>query len=158
MDLVLRETVTIAAPRERVFAFVTAPDAPARTFRGKGPIPGAVRSTVAGGGALRVGAIRTVESSDGSVVDEEIVELVPAERQGYRLVRGIGRPLRWLVRGAGGAWTFADADADAGTEVTWTFTFALRSPLLWPIAALIGRAFRGAMRDCLAETRRLLEG
>lgn len=154
MDLRIREVAVVPAPREAVFDFITAPDAPARTFRGHGPVPGAVRAEVEGGGPLRVGAIRKVENADGSVVDEEIVALDRPARQAYRLVRGIRRPLSWLVRGAGGEWVLSDADG--GTEVAWTFTFELRSPLVWPIAALVGRAFRKAMRAALAETGRQL--
>lgn len=156
MDLTITERVAIAARPEAVFDFITRPDAPARTFRGHGPVPGAVKAEIVGGGPVEVGAIRQVHNSDGSVVDEEIVALVPNERQGYRLVRGIERPLSWLVRGARGEWVL-EPMGDA-TEVAWTFTFELRSFLVWPFARLVGGAFRKAMRKNLAETRRLVEG
>lgn len=155
MDLKITEQVVIAAAPDRVFAHITQPDAPARTFRGHGPVPAAVKAEIVGGGELRVGAIRQVTSSDGSVVDEEIVALVPGERQAYRLVRGIKRPLSWLVRGAGGEWVLEAVGE--GTEVTWTFTFELRTFLVWPVARIVGRAFRKAMRKALAETRRQVE-
>jgi hypothetical protein len=155
MDIRLVESVVIEATRDRVFAFVTQPDAPARTFRGHGPVPAAVRAEIEGGGPLRVGAIRKVHNSDGSVVDEEIVALDAPARQAYRLVRGIKAPLSWLVRGAHGDWRL-DGDG-ARTRVTWTFTFVLRVFLFWPVAALVGRAFRKAMAKALAETKRQVE-
>lgn len=155
MDLAIQESVTIAAPPERVFDFITAPEAVARTFHGHGPIPAATRSEVVDGGVLRVGAIRRVTNSDGSVIDEEIVALDRPARQGYRLLGGFKRPAAWLIRGARGEWRL-DA-ANGGTRVAWTFTFELRGPLAWPFGALMRRPFRRAMQKALAETRRQVE-
>lgn len=155
MDLTIREEVDVAAAPAAVFALITRPDTPARTFRGHGPVPATVRSEMVDGGELRVGAIRRVHTSDGAVIDEEIVALEPPSRQRYRLLRGFKRPLSWLVRGAHGDWQLVPHGA--GTRITWTFTFELRTFLVWPIAALVGRAFRRAMRGALAEHRRLLD-
>lgn len=155
MDLTTTATERIAAAREVVFDFVTAPEAVGKTFTGYGPIPGAERSEVVTEGGMRVGAIRHVHNRDGSVIEEEIVALERPARQAYRLVRGFRPPASWLVRGARGDWQL-DADGD-GTHITWTFTFELRSALAWPFAALMRRSFRKAMQVCLANTRRMIE-
>jgi hypothetical protein len=151
-----QSSVRIARAPGVVFDFVTRPEAVAETFRGSGPVPGAVKSELATPGGMRVGAVRRVESSDGSVVDEEIIELARPSVQAYRLIRGLRPPFTWLVREAGGRWTF-NADGD-GTLVSWVFTFELRL-LAWPLArALLVPPFRRAMDLALAETKQRLEG
>lgn len=148
--------VRIARPPEAVFDFVTRPEAVAETFRGHGPVPGARTSQVVTPGGMRPGAIRRVENTDGSVVDEEIAELERPSVQAYRLVRGLRPPFTWLVRQAGGRWTFTP-DGD-GTLIRWVFTFELRSFLAWPPArGLLVPPFRRAMQAALEETKRRLE-
>jgi uncharacterized protein YndB with AHSA1/START domain len=147
-------TLVIPRPPEQVFDFVTAPDAVARTFHGHGPIPGAVRSELIGEQSMRVGSIRRVHNSDGSIVDEEILELERPRAQAYRLVSGLRPPLSWLVRTAAGRWTFTAVPS--GTRVDWTFDFVLRSPLLWPFVLPLRSPFQKAMSQALAKTRELL--
>jgi hypothetical protein len=114
-----------------------------------------VKSEVVDGGALAIGAIRRVTNSDGSVIDEEIVELERPTLQRYRLVRGFRGAAKLMVRGAHGRWVL---EARAGqTVIAWTFTFELRSVVAWPFGALMRRPFRRAMQKALAETRRLVQ-
>lgn len=152
MDLVIEETIEIGASPERVFDFITQPDAVAKTFKGHGPVPAAVKSEVVDGG-MRVGAIRRVTNRDGSVIDEEILELERPRVQRYRLLRGFRGIAKVAVRGAHGRWILESLAT--GTRVTWTFTFEIRA-LAYPIGALMRGPFRKAMRSALAETQRQL--
>ena len=150
----VRAHVVIRRPPEVVFDFVTRPEAVAETFSGWGPIPGARASSIAGDGAMAVGAIRRVENTDGTVVEERIVELDRPRTQAYELISGLPR---WLIRGARGRWVLTPDGAD-GTAIAWTFTFDLRTFLVWPAAAVMLASFKRAMRRALATTKEKLEG
>lgn len=149
MEVRIEARVEIARPVEEVFDFVTTPSSVAATFRGHGPIPGTRSSEIVGGGPMKVGSIRRVVSEDGSVVDEEIVELERPRRQAYRLLGGFKPPFSWLIAGAHGSWTLEPVGASA-TRITWVFTFVLRSFLAWPFAVLLRRPFFRAMSGALA--------
>jgi carbon monoxide dehydrogenase subunit G len=151
MEIVMNASIVIARPPEAVFDFVTRPEAVAETFKGHGPVPGANKSEVVTPGGMRVGAIRRVHNSDGSIVDEEIVALDRGIKQAYRLVKG----LPWMFRGGGGTWTFS-REGEA-TRIDWRFSFDLVSPLVWPIAVMVRAPFARAMQDALARTKSSLE-
>ena len=148
MDLVIEEVIEIAAPPERVFDFITRPDSVAKTFKGHGPVPVATKSELVDG-PMRVGAIRRVTNSDGSVIDEEILELERPRIQRYRLLGGFRGAAKLAVRGAHGSWLLEPTAT--GTLITWTFTFDIR-PLAYPIGALMRGPFRKAMQKALLET------
>jgi carbon monoxide dehydrogenase subunit G len=151
VNVVIEETIEIAAPPERVFDFITSPDAVGKTFEGHGPIPAATKSEV--DGPMRVGAIRRVTNRDGSVIDEEIIELERPRLQRYRLLGGFRGLAKLAVRGAHGRWELAPTGS--ATRVTWTFTFEIR-PLAYPIGALMRGPFRKAMRKALLRTAELI--
>lgn len=156
MSVRARADIVVHRSPEDVFDVVTAPDAVGKTFVGHGPVPAAQRSEVLGDGVMRVGATRRVHNADGSVVDEEIVELERPHTQAYRLVSGLRPPFTWLVSEAGGRWRIEPAGE--GTRVRWVFSFQPRSWLTKPLVQLlIQPAFRRAMEKCLANTKRLLE-
>ena len=54
----------------------------------------------------------------------------------YEIVSGLRAPFSWLVRGAGGRWTFADRGDS--TDVVWRFRFDLTTPLVYPIGYFVG--------------------
>ena len=155
MELTAVASIEIAAPPEEVFDFITAPDVVGRTFGGWGPIPRALESRLVSEGPMRVGSVRQVVSADGSVIDEEILELERPGVQAYRLARGMRFPFSAIVREARGRWTI-DA-TEGGSAVRWRFVFVLRSALLWPLAYLLAAAFRQAMRANLANTKGAIE-
>ena len=152
MNLAIEETIEIAAPPERVFDFITSPDAVAKTFRGHGPIPAATKSELVDG-AMRVGAIRRITNSDGSVIDEEILELERPRLQRYRLLGGFRGAAKLAIRCASGRWLLEPTAT--GTRITWTFTFDIR-PLGYPIGVAMRGPFRKAMQKALQETARQL--
>ena len=150
-----RASITIARSREDVFDYVIAPDTIAEVFHGHGPIPGATKAEMVSDGGMCKGATRRVYNSDGSVIDEDIVDLERPRLQSYRLKSGMRFPFTMLVRSAGGQWDLSE-DGDR-TRIDWTFTFDLTTPYVWPIAVGIKRDFGTAMRKALECMRDNLE-
>jgi hypothetical protein len=156
MRISTTRSVKIARPPEEVFRFITDLESPARTFHGYGPIPAVLRTEVARGDPRRPGASLRVHNADGSVVTREITVVEAPSRYGYRLASGFKPPFSRLVRAGDAEWTLR-ADGDH-TRLSWTYGFELRSLLAYPLTALlVVFLFGGAMRACLAETRRCLE-
>ena len=133
-------------PPAEVFEYATDAASISAYFRGYGLVPSIRRVTLAG--PTGVGAHRRLEMSDGSLLDEEVLELVPPSRQRYR-VRGFRAPLRWLARYGEGEWRLAARDG--GTRVDWSYQFAVTTPLVWPLVwPLVSLFMRGSMRRTLA--------
>lgn len=105
----------------------------AKIFPRYGPLP-AVVGTRMEGGWDHVGARRTVELSDGSSAQEELIAYLEPSHFAYRL-SGITSPLGMLVTHADGAWWFSEPAAGT-THIRWTYTFQPR-----PGRALLLRAF-----------------
>jgi uncharacterized protein YndB with AHSA1/START domain len=156
MEIEVRASVLIAATPEGVFDTITQPDAPAKTFDGYGPIPGCTHSEIVSEGGMKVGAIRRIHNTDGSVIDEEILALDSPRQHAYRLLSGLKPPFTWLVREARGRWTLEPHDQ--ATHVEWVFSFAPRNRLAATIIRLVlTRPFQLAMQKGLENTRRSLE-
>ena len=103
--------------------------------------------------AREVGQTRTVRTSDGGSLHETLTVLEPPHRFGYRLdqIRG---PMRPLVRGVDGEWTFEPAGA--GTTITWSWELTPTSPLTRPVVALVGRMWHGYARHALVTLESIL--
>ena len=156
MQVHSRASVIINAPRDAVFAFTNDPEKFAPTFRGYGPIPGMVKVENTNGAETRKGTIRNIHNEDGSVLEEHMRVHRPPEEMAYEIVAGLKPPFSWLVKTAGGRWTFEEQDG--ATLVTWRFRFDLTSPLLYPIGFVTGAIlFRKAQERCLAATKRAVE-
>lgn len=137
-----------AAPAA-VLACTLDPDAFAPLFRGFGPIP-AIRRIVALDPPA-VGARRQVHNSDGSVLDELILELQPPLRHRYRL-SGFTAPLRWLLRYGEADWQLQPRGQ--GTALRWSYVFVTRGPWpKWLLGPLLGACMSAAMRRCLRALR-----
>ncbi len=153
----LTTSATVFLPGARrgdVFQYCTSPEGAVEFFRGYGPIPAIKSLSYRPGHSLEVGALREVRLADGSVLEEQVLELQPPARHAYR-VSGFAPPLSWLSRQALGGWTFAEvpagADRPAGVQVTWDYAYQLTGLWAWPAAALIVKVLmRGAMRRALA--------
>jgi hypothetical protein len=152
MKLRTRAAIVIHRPRAEVFDHAVAGQTMARTLRRYGPIPGIERSEMSGGADLVAGAERRVAMSDGSVIDEEILEAVRPRVHRYRWVRGLRPPFSLLVRTGEACWTFSDAEG-GGTEVEWLYVFQLRSLLAFPAAAPVMLLFRRWMQRGLDRIR-----
>ncbi len=156
MQVHAEASITINAPREYVFAFTNDVSRFPQTFLGYGPIPGMARVENLNGDETREGTIRNIHNVDGTVLEEHLVTHVAPREMAYEIVSGLRWPFSWLVRGAGGRWTFGDRGH--ATDVQWRFRFDLTSPLVYPIGYLVGAVlFRKAQERCLQETKRVIE-
>ena len=145
MELRTRAAVTVPRPREVVYDFATTNEGLARVLKKLGPIPGIASAEFVGGGGLVAGAQRNVSMTDGSVIEEEILEAERPRVHRYRWLRGLRPPFSLMVRTGEACWTFRDGER-GGTEIEWVYTFVLRSPLVSPVAAPVVMLFRRWMQ------------
>ena len=149
MEVTAAASIEIAKPIDSVFDYAVTSENIPRVFVGYGPIPAVVSATVRGDGVMREGATRTIENSDGSVIDEAIIAFVRPTRQAYRLPGGFKKPFSFLVRSAEGNWAFSSTPS-GGTRIDWDFRFELTSPIAQPFGWLLMRLFfQKAMVRCL---------
>lgn len=143
IHLVARQRFT--APASAAFALSVDSQRFPALFPGYGPIPAIRRVELHGVAAA--GTKRQIHNSDGSVLDEEILELDAPHRHRYRL-SGFRAPFAWLVRQGEADWQFRDEDG--GSRVEWHYRFEPASALARPFAALLLRGFlQPAMQRCL---------
>ncbi|HTE55923.1 MAG TPA: SRPBCC family protein [Kofleriaceae bacterium] len=152
MRLRTRAAVTIRRPRAEVYDFAVANQTLARTLQKYGPIPGIERAEMTSSGGLTAGAERRVSMSDGSVIEEEILEADRPRVHRYRWVRGLRPPFSLIVRTGEACWTFSDAEG-GGTDVEWLYIFQLRSLFAVPAAAPVLLLFRRWMQRGLDRIR-----
>jgi Polyketide cyclase / dehydrase and lipid transport len=113
-----------------------------------GPIPAIVRVDELGSGPA-LGSRRSVNMSDGSVIEEELVVFERPTRYGYRWLTRPKPPFGWLIAGAVADWTFTGADGGSRTRVDWVYTFTLTSPLAAPLALIVMAIFKRWMTKAL---------
>jgi uncharacterized protein YndB with AHSA1/START domain len=152
MRLDTRAVVIVDRPRAEVFDFAVANPTLPRVLAKLGPIPGVTGAEFIAGGSLAAGAQRRVSMSDGSVIEEEVLEVERPRVHRYRWLRGLRPPFSLLVRSGEACWTFSDASG-GGTRVEWVYTFELRSPLAYPVAAPVVLLFRRWMQRGLDRLR-----
>jgi len=151
-----KASITINAPREEVFSFTNDLSKFPQTFSGYGPIPGMDRVENLNGAETREGTIRNIHYVDGTVLEEHLIAHSAPSEMAYEIVSGLRAPFSWLVRGAGGRWTFTDRGDSAHVE--WRFRFDLTTPFVYPIGFIVGAVFfRKAQERCLRETKRAIE-
>jgi len=156
MKVKARQRISIERSPQAVFDFVTSLEAPARTFPGKGKIPGVVKTEIEGDGAFEEGAILLVHGTDGSVMKRKILQVDRPHRHSYRLMSGFKPPFCYLVTAGEGIWEF-NGD-EASTDLVWTYEFRLTTAFVFLIAWLVIRlGFADAMKQCLTLTKSILE-
>ena len=99
-----------------------------------------------------VGQSRTIVTTDGGTMVEELTVLEPDDRFGYVLSRITG-PMKPLVSSIEGRWT--TTPAGDRTTITWAWTIHPRSALTAPVVRLIGSMWHAYAARGLAELERL---
>jgi uncharacterized protein YndB with AHSA1/START domain len=154
MKLSTQAEIHVPRPPEDVFDMTARIDGFSQFLHALGPIPAVKGAAIAGGGEPSSGARRLVSMSDGSVMEEEILELSRPHVHRYRWTKGPKPPFSWLVRSGEGTWSFSPQDG--GTRVVWTYTFELTSRIASPLAAVVIAIFRRWMLKGLAELRAVM--
>lgn len=156
VQLRVHTAIDVAATPERVFDFLSAPDAFVRVLQKLGPIPGISSVELLDGApALAAGVRRRVHMSDGTTLDEHVLDHERPRRQRYRWGHPPQGPFGLLIRGAEGDWRFEPAAG--GTRITWDYGFELTSPLVAPLGLLVLAIFKRWMQQGLAEVRKGVE-
>ncbi len=149
--------VVVDADIERVFDYATDPAKVPSLFTGFGPIPAILRMEVQGDGVQRTGGRRTIHNSDGTALEEDLVEFERPRAQAYRLHGQFVGVTRFILREGSGRWTFESVAGSSrpATRVRWDYAFVLVSPLALPVALPLAKlAFRAAQRRCLDNLKR----
>ncbi|HXV14242.1 MAG TPA: SRPBCC family protein [Candidatus Krumholzibacteria bacterium] len=140
MDMHVAVTVGCVAPPEDLFRHaVTDLETLPRGVRRCGPLPGVARAEILEGDALRTGVVRRVHLTDGSVLNEGIVEIAAPSSMSYRQLTPYRFPLSLLAKSARGRYTFTPTGS--GTRMTWEATIQLTSPLAYPLMACVRGLF-----------------
>jgi len=84
MNISTSTSIVIPRPREEVFTFACSNDTYERTLRPRGLIAGIDKAEMFEGHALAEGSWRRISMTDGSVLDEVILEYAPPSKHRYR--------------------------------------------------------------------------
>jgi uncharacterized protein YndB with AHSA1/START domain len=144
-------SVLIPRPRAEVFAVATDSTNAAEVLRSRGPFAGVTKVELHEGQTLATGARRRVSMTDGTVLEEVILDYDPPQRHRYGWTDGAKFPFSLLIRSGTGNWDFIEEES--GTRIVWTYTFGLTSPLAYPLAIPIARLFKGWLQQGLDAIR-----
>jgi len=147
MDISTSASIVIPRSRPEVFAFACDNGTYERNLRPRGLIAGIDKADMFEGHALAEGSWRRISLTDGSVLDEVILDYDPPAKHRYRWTDGIKPPFSFLVRSGTGCWDFSEVDG--GTRIDWSYVFELRSPLAYPVLLLIVPLFKGWQKQGL---------
>jgi len=120
-------------------------------FRRWGPFPGVIGVENQTGAWDRVGRSRNPQLSDGSTAFEQLTEYTEGHSFAYELSAFTG-PMRHLVRGIRGEWTFTPDGS--GTVIRWTYEFSPLPGRTFVIRRLVAPLWRRYMAAGLRATVR----
>lgn len=154
-EVAITRTAVLAAPPDKVFAFITAEDVLPKVLTGYGPLPAVVRTSGNTGPWNQPGSTRVVHLADGTTAQEQVTRYAAPSTFAYR-VWDFGNPVvKRLATQARGEWIFEPVAE--GTKVTWTYTFTARNAAAaLPLSGITQILWRGYMDVCLENSRRLL--
>lgn len=156
MNISTSASIVIPKPLEEVFDFCCRNETYEQHLRPRLPVAGVQSCELFDGHSLEAGGHRRVTLTDGSVLDEEILDYAPPSLHRYRWSKGLKGPFALLVRSGTGTWTFTAADG--GTRVDWSYDFALKSALAYPLALPVMPLFRGWLKQSLRSIQTALSG
>lgn len=102
---------------------------------------------------LHVGQARTIHTSDGGSMREQLVEVDPPRSFSYELTELTG-PMKPLVSRVQGTWAFAPLGT--GTRISWSWTIHPRSSLGAAALPVFGWMWRGYAARALDHLEDLL--
>ena len=149
MKLSTRARVHVPRSPEQVFD-VAVRELPA-LLQKYGPIPGVDHIELLEGTTPVTGSRRRVTMTDGSVIQEEVLELTRPRRHNYRWLNRPKFPFSLIVKTAEADWIFTPESG--GTTVEWTYPFPLTSPLVFLQARLAVALFKRWMQRALDRLR-----
>ncbi|HLP87118.1 MAG TPA: SRPBCC family protein [Nostocaceae cyanobacterium] len=142
---------------ESVFDISTDCENLPKFFTGYQPIPAIVNAKTLDELPLHEGSTRIVNNSDGSSVEEILVQLERPHVQAYKLIKGLKPPFSFLVRSAQGKWIYTNTDS--GVKVDWEFEFEISNILGYLIFNLaVKKPFQKAQEICLENIKKYIEG
>lgn len=151
MKISTSSSITISRSREEVFAFSCRNDTFERNLGPRGPVAGVKKAEFFDGHSLAEGSKRRITLTDGSVLEEVILDYTPPSRHRYRWTKGLKGPFALLVRSGTGCWDYSEVPG--GTRVDWSYVFELKSPLAYPLALLIMPLFKSWLAQSLESIR-----
>ena len=160
VQLQLHTTIEVGATPERVFDFLSAPDVFVRVLRPLGPIPGGASSELLDGATtLAPGVRRRVGLTDGTSLEEQVLDHDRPRRQRYRWGHAPQGPFGLIIRGAEADWRLTSSGPSGqGTRIDWDYAFELSSPLVAPLGWLVLRLFERFMQRGLVEVQKAVAG
>ena len=156
MNISTSTSIVIPKPREEVFHFACANETFERNLHPRGLIAGVDKVEMFEGHALAEGSWRRVWMTDGTVLEEVILDYDPPVKHRYRWTGGVKPPFSLLIRSGTGCWDFSEVDG--GTRIDWGYVFELKSPLAYPLALPIMPLFKSWLKQSLEAMRSELVG
>lgn len=147
MNVSTSASIVVPKSREEVFDFCCSNETFERHLEARMPVAGVQRAEFFDGHSLKAGDHRRITLTDGSVLDEEILDYTPPALHRYRWSKGLKGPFALLVRSGTGTWDFSEVDG--GTRINWSYDFALKSALAYPLALPIMPLFRAWLKQSL---------
>lgn len=140
--------IEIESSLTHVFDITTGADTLPQYFHGDGPFPGVVRVEMANGARPHTGTIRKLVMTDGSEIEEEVVQYMRPLRFIYQIKSGLRGPFARLVSGIVSDWTFIPYQGTVG--VTYEVHFHATSLMAYPVVLWLARFyFRRVQEDAL---------
>ena len=150
----LSSSRTVPLPPEDVFDWVLQEPLERVFARRFGPIP-AIRRTSQQGAWGTVGQERTIDFTDPGSVRERLTLVERPRRFGYTL-SDVAGPMKLLIAGVEGLWSF-EPDG-AGTRITWSWTVHPANSVGRMAMPLFARVWQGYARRSLAQLETLITG
>lgn len=149
----VQESRAVPVPVEQAYGFVLPEPLTAIFDSWYGPLPSIKEVTGQDGDWGTVGQSRTIHTSDGGTMREQLTTVEPHQRFGYTLTEITG-PMKFLVGSVDGMWSFEPVGT--GVRITWSWTLHPASQFADVAMPLFGWLWKGYARQSLEQIEKLL--